>query len=70
MGRRVWFHEMKNFLFNDRRVKDGPTLREFWGAQQDRQEVPVRVVRFKNRRSESVKNWLSRVKHDLKSSSG
>lgn len=38
MGRRVWFHELKNFLFRDRRVADGPTLREFWGAPQDGEE--------------------------------
>lgn len=45
MGRRVWFHEWKNFLFSDRRVRDGPTLREFWGEPQDAQEVPLKVVR-------------------------
>ena len=69
MGRRVWFHEWKHFLFHDRRVADGPTLRQFWGAPQDQQEVPVRVVGFKNRRGEYSKNWLSRVKRDLSSSS-
>jgi anaerobic magnesium-protoporphyrin IX monomethyl ester cyclase len=37
-GRRVWFHEIRNFLFRDRRVADGPTLQEFWGAPQDREE--------------------------------
>jgi anaerobic magnesium-protoporphyrin IX monomethyl ester cyclase len=45
MGRRVWFHEWKNFLFADRRVPNGPSLREFWGAPQDAQEVPLRIVR-------------------------
>jgi anaerobic magnesium-protoporphyrin IX monomethyl ester cyclase len=35
MGRRVWPFELWNFLFRDRRVKDGPTLAEFWGAPQD-----------------------------------
>jgi anaerobic magnesium-protoporphyrin IX monomethyl ester cyclase len=35
MGRRVWFHEIGNFLFRDRRVVDGPTLEELWGAPQD-----------------------------------
>jgi anaerobic magnesium-protoporphyrin IX monomethyl ester cyclase len=45
MGRRVWFHEWRNFFFRDRRAKAGPTLAEFWGAPQDHQEVPLRVVR-------------------------
>ena len=45
MGRRVWFHEWKNFLFADRRVRHGPSLREFWGTPQDAQEVPLRIVR-------------------------
>ncbi len=38
MGRRVWFHEIGNFLFRDRRIADGPTLAEFWGGPQDREE--------------------------------
>ena len=38
MGRRVWFHEIRNFLFRDRRIADGPTLAQFWGAPQDSQE--------------------------------
>jgi len=45
MGRRVWFHEWRNYFFRDRRVKDGPTLREFWGAPQDHQEIPLRIIR-------------------------
>jgi anaerobic magnesium-protoporphyrin IX monomethyl ester cyclase len=35
IGRRVWPFEIRNFLFRDRRQKDGPTLAEFWGAPQD-----------------------------------
>ncbi len=31
IGRQVWPFEMWNFLFRDRRQKDGPTLEEFWG---------------------------------------
>lgn len=46
MGRRVWFHEWKNFLFRDRR-KSGPTLEQFWGAPQDHEEVPLRIMRGK-----------------------
>jgi anaerobic magnesium-protoporphyrin IX monomethyl ester cyclase len=52
MGRRVWFHEWWSFFFRDRRVTNGPTLEEFWGAPQDHQEVPLRVVRIR----ESTRN--------------
>jgi anaerobic magnesium-protoporphyrin IX monomethyl ester cyclase len=45
MGRRVWFHEWWAFLFRDRRIKDGPTLKTFWGDPQDHAEVPLRIVR-------------------------
>ncbi|CDX53329.1 Magnesium-protoporphyrin IX monomethyl ester (oxidative) cyclase [Mesorhizobium plurifarium] len=38
MGRRVWFREVWGFLARDRRVTDGPTLAEFWGAPQDAEE--------------------------------
>jgi hypothetical protein len=38
MGRRVWFNEIWNFLFRDRREKDGPTLAQFWGTPQDAKE--------------------------------
>jgi anaerobic magnesium-protoporphyrin IX monomethyl ester cyclase len=38
MGRRVWFHEIRNFLFRDRRIMNGPTLEQFWGAPQDAEE--------------------------------
>jgi anaerobic magnesium-protoporphyrin IX monomethyl ester cyclase len=31
MGRRVWFHEVFNFLFRDRRVKPAMSLGEYWG---------------------------------------
>lgn len=36
-GRRVWFFEVAQFV-RDRRVRRGPTLREFWGAPQDAEE--------------------------------
>jgi anaerobic magnesium-protoporphyrin IX monomethyl ester cyclase len=32
MGRRVWFHEVVEFIFKTRRLKNGPKLSEFWGA--------------------------------------
>jgi anaerobic magnesium-protoporphyrin IX monomethyl ester cyclase len=38
MGRRVWFHEIWNFLYRDRREKDGPTLAQFWGEPEDAEE--------------------------------
>jgi anaerobic magnesium-protoporphyrin IX monomethyl ester cyclase len=38
MGRRVWFHEIWNFMFRDRREKNGPTLAQFGGAPQDAEE--------------------------------
>jgi anaerobic magnesium-protoporphyrin IX monomethyl ester cyclase len=43
MGRRVLVHEWYSFLFRDRRVKNGPTLEQFWGAPQDHQEIPLRI---------------------------
>jgi anaerobic magnesium-protoporphyrin IX monomethyl ester cyclase len=45
MGRRVLIHEWWNFFFSDRRVRNGPTLEQFWGAPQDRQEIPLRIFR-------------------------
>jgi anaerobic magnesium-protoporphyrin IX monomethyl ester cyclase len=45
MGRRVWFHEWRNFFFRDRRVADGPSLLKFWGPAQDHEEVPLRIRR-------------------------
>jgi len=65
MGRRVWFHEWKNFLFNDRRVDDGPTLRRFWGAPQDAQEIPLRVISRREKRELLAGNWTARVKREL-----
>ena len=44
MGRRVWFREVWGFLVRDRRLKDGPTLAEFWGAPQDAEEESMVVV--------------------------
>jgi anaerobic magnesium-protoporphyrin IX monomethyl ester cyclase len=44
MGRRVWIHEWWNFLFRDRRVSNGPTLEQFWGSPQDKQEIPLHIL--------------------------
>jgi anaerobic magnesium-protoporphyrin IX monomethyl ester cyclase len=51
MGRRVWLHEIWNFLFRDRRLKQGPTLAEFWGAPQDADEEAMRVESKRGARS-------------------
>ena len=32
MGRRVFLHEVLNFLLRERRTQSGPTLAEFWGS--------------------------------------
>jgi anaerobic magnesium-protoporphyrin IX monomethyl ester cyclase len=48
MGRRVWIHEWRIFLFRDKRVRNGPTLREFWGSPQDHQEIPLHVGRVRD----------------------
>jgi anaerobic magnesium-protoporphyrin IX monomethyl ester cyclase len=45
MGRRVWFHEIWNYVFRDRRLRSGPTLAEFWGRPQDAEEEAMHVPR-------------------------
>ena len=53
MGKRVLLHEWWNFLFCDtplvsrfayRRIKNGPTLEQFWGSPQENQEIPLRIL--------------------------
>jgi len=44
MGRRVWFHEWRNFIFRDRRTNQGPTLADFWGPN-NVPEVPLATSR-------------------------
>jgi anaerobic magnesium-protoporphyrin IX monomethyl ester cyclase len=48
MGRRVWFHEIWNFLFRDCRERDGVTLARFWGGPQDAEEESM-IARTKER---------------------
>ena len=50
MGKRVMLHEWWNFFFCDHRVKNGPTLEQFWGKPQDHQEIPLRVQRSTTKR--------------------
>lgn len=51
MGRRVWFHELHEFVFRRRHFDDGPSLKEFWGAPQEVEEeamLPPRKRRSQN----------------------
>ncbi len=46
IGQRVWFYEIWNFLFREKRQKGGLTLREFWGApQKNETEVTESVLK-------------------------
>ncbi|QTN29359.1 magnesium-protoporphyrin IX monomethyl ester anaerobic oxidative cyclase [Rhodoferax sp. AJA081-3] len=38
MGRRVWFREVFQFFFKDKRTASGPTLEAFWGKSLHHQE--------------------------------
>jgi hypothetical protein len=52
MGRRVWPYEIRNFLF-DRRLTDGPTVAQFWGAPQHDEEESMSSTR------PEAKDWRS-----------
>jgi anaerobic magnesium-protoporphyrin IX monomethyl ester cyclase len=41
IGRKVWFHEIWNFFFRDHPIKKGPSLEEFWGKPQDREQYAM-----------------------------
>ncbi len=41
IGRRVWPHEIWSFFCRDRRLKNGPTLAQFWGPPQDAEELAL-----------------------------
>jgi anaerobic magnesium-protoporphyrin IX monomethyl ester cyclase len=43
MGRRVWFHEVGEFIRREKHRVDGPSLRAFWGAPQDGEEASMRI---------------------------
>lgn len=45
MGRRVWIHEIVQFLFRDRTRADGRTVADHLGRPQDAEEEALRVVR-------------------------
>lgn len=50
IGRRVWFHEVANFLFSDRRVGNGPSVAGFMGESLHEQEEALRIGSNKGRR--------------------
>jgi anaerobic magnesium-protoporphyrin IX monomethyl ester cyclase len=41
IGRKVWFHEVWSFFFRDRQQKNGPTLEDFWGESQEREQYAM-----------------------------
>ncbi len=53
MGKRVLFHEWSTFFFRDKRVKNGPTLEQYWGLPQDKQEIPLRIFPQKDKQQDS-----------------
>ncbi|HVT81623.1 MAG TPA: radical SAM protein, partial [Phycisphaerae bacterium] len=50
MGRRVWFYEIWKFLFHDKLVRNGPSLKQFWNREVDGEEAlsTVRAPRTKS----------------------
>jgi anaerobic magnesium-protoporphyrin IX monomethyl ester cyclase len=49
IGRRVWFHELANFLFGDQRVGDGPSVAQFMGESLHEREEALRIDGTKTR---------------------
>jgi len=60
MGRRVWPFEIVTFFLR-RRIRNGPTLAEFWGAPQDQEETSMVPARRHLQRSERPAPTRSRV---------
>ena len=54
IGKRVWFHEVLEFLFRARPKNIGPTLREFMGPTLADREYALAKVRTKQRRIDAV----------------
>jgi anaerobic magnesium-protoporphyrin IX monomethyl ester cyclase len=52
MGRRVWPYEIRNFLFG-RRLTDGPTVAQFWGASQENEEQSMSAAFAERKTSRS-----------------
>lgn len=49
MGRRVWFHELFEFFFRDRRVKNGQTVESFWGKTLVSEQNALSVARSQHK---------------------
>ncbi len=49
MGRRVWFHEVFNFIFNDKFENTGPKIKDFWKTK------PLKVA---NRKRIAIKELV------------
>lgn len=61
MGRRVWFHEVFGFLFKDKRLKKGPSMKTFWGASLETSEESMsRPARRKLVRTTTILDRTSR----------
>jgi len=45
IGKRVWVHEIFEFVFASRRVKNGPALEEYWGAPQQAEQEALALTR-------------------------
>ncbi len=45
VGKRVWVFEIAKYLFEEKRVQHGPTMRELWGPAQDEEEESMIVPR-------------------------
>jgi anaerobic magnesium-protoporphyrin IX monomethyl ester cyclase len=43
IGRRVWLHEIRCFLFRDRRSSDGPALGQFWTMRSEIAEEAMAI---------------------------
>jgi anaerobic magnesium-protoporphyrin IX monomethyl ester cyclase len=41
IGRKVWFYEIWNFIINDHREQNGPSLEEFWGEPQESEQYTL-----------------------------
>lgn len=69
MGRRVWIHEVLDFIFHSRRTHNGPTLREFWGdtlhTQEEAHAKPRRQVKVTQSDTFSANSPATRGPHDV-----
>jgi hypothetical protein len=45
---------VRNWLFRDQRVRNGPTVRQFWGEDQVAEQEPLRIVRRSKRMLDNV----------------